>query len=54
MRNSIIIYPVKIEYVSEVIIFALKMMMKSGLGKRFLTFFHAQNIFRLIDLLHKV
>ena len=29
-------------------------MMKSGLEKIFLKFLHAQAIFRLIDLLHKV
>ena len=33
MRNSSIVYPVKMEYGSEINIFVLKMMMKSGLEK---------------------
>ena len=53
MRNSTFVYPVKMEYVSEINIFALNMMMKSGLKKLFLKFLHAQAIFRLIDLLQK-
>ena len=47
MRNSTIIYPVKIEYVSEINIFAQIMMMKTKL-------LHSQAIFRVIDLRHKV
>ena len=35
MRNSTIIFPIKMEYVSEINIFALKMMMKSGQEKIF-------------------
>ena len=54
MRNSTIVYPVEMEYGSKINIFILKMMMKSGLEKIFLEFLHAQAIFRLIDLLHKV
>ena len=42
------------EYVYKSNIFGLKMMMKSDLEKIFLKFLHAQAIFRLIDLLHKV
>ena len=44
MRNSTIVYPVKVEYGSEISnIFVLKMMMKSGLEKTFLRFLHAHN-----------
>ena len=42
------------EYGPEINVFVLKMMMESGLEKIFLKFLHAQAIFRLIDLLHKV
>jgi hypothetical protein len=46
MRNSAIVYPVKMEYGPEINIFVLKMMMKSGLEKIILKFFHAQSLFR--------
>jgi hypothetical protein len=52
MRNSTIIYPVKMEYGSEIDIFVLKMMMKGGLEEIFLKFLHAEA--RLIDLLHRL
>ena len=42
MRNSTIVYPVK--YGSEIDIFVLKMMIKSGLEIFFLKFFHALTI----------
>ena len=35
-RNSTIVCPIKMEYGSEINIFALKMLMKSGLEKTFL------------------
>ena len=38
-------YPVKMEYGEIFIIFGLKMMVKSGLEKIFLKFFHALAIF---------
>ena len=50
MRNSTIVCPVKMEYVPEINIFVLKMMMKSGLENIILKFLHAQNYF---FLLHK-
>ena len=45
MTNSAIVYPVKIEYGSEINILILKMMMKSSL-KIFLKFLNAQAIFK--------
>ena len=42
MRNSTIIYPVKIEYGPEINIFILKMIIKSGLEKVFLKFLDMQ------------
>ena len=36
MRNSTIVYPVKMEYGSEIDILVLKMMIKGGLEKIFL------------------
>ena len=46
MRNSTIVYPVKVEYGSEISnIFVLKMMMKSGLEKNILKFLYAQSLF---------
>ena len=54
MTNSIIVCTVKMEYGWNFSISGLKMMLKSGLEKIFLKFLHAQAIFRLIDLLHKV
>ena len=41
MRNSTIVCPVKMECGSEINIFVLKMMMKSGLEKIFLKILHA-------------
>ena len=45
-----IVYVLKMEYVSKVNIFGLKMMVKSGLGKIFLKFLHVGEYF---PLLHK-
>ena len=42
MRNPDMVYILKMEYVSKIIIFGLKMMVKSGLEKIFLKFLHAQ------------
>ena len=39
------VYVLKMEYVSKINIFGLKMMVKSGLEKTFLKFLHAQAIF---------
>jgi len=47
------VYPFKMEYVSKITIFGLKMMVKSGLEKIFLKFLHAQAIFFQIILLHR-
>ena len=46
MRNPDIIYVLKMEYVSKINIFGLKMMVKSGLEKIFLKTLHAQSLFR--------
>ena len=40
------VYVLKMEYVSEIDIFGLKMMVKSGLEKIFLKFLHAQGPFQ--------
>jgi hypothetical protein len=45
MRNSTFVYPVKMEYVSRINMFSLKMMVKSGLEKNILKFLHAQFFF---------
>ena len=51
MTNSILVCPVKIEYVTKNYIFGLKMMVKSGLGKIFLKFLHAHTMsFLLLNL----
>ena len=50
MTNSTLVCPVKIEYVTKNNIFGLKMMMKSGLEKIILKFFHAQAIFYQMNL----
>ena len=39
-------YVLKMEYVSKINIFGLKMMVKSGLEKIFLKFLHAQGLFQ--------
>ena len=39
------VYILKMEYVSNINIFGLKMMMKSGLEKIFLKFLHAHGLF---------
>ena len=41
MTNSILVCPVKIEYVTKNNIFGLKMIVKSGQEKMFLKFLHA-------------
>ena len=41
MTNSTLVSPVKMEYVTKNNVFGLKMMMKSGLEKIILKFFHA-------------
>ena len=52
MRNPDMVYVLKMEYVvSKINIFGLNMMVKSGLEKIFLKFFHAEAIFFLIILL---
>ena len=43
--DSYVLYVLKMEYVYKINIFALKMMMKSGLEKIFLKFLHAQSLF---------
>ena len=45
MRNSNLVYVLKMEYVHKVNIFVLKMIVKSGLEKINLKFLHAQAIF---------
>ena len=50
MRNPDLVYVLKMEYVSKINIFGLKMMVKSGLEKIFLKFLHAGDYF---PLLHK-
>ena len=47
MRNPDIVYILKMEYVSKINIFGLKMMVKSGLEKIFLKFLHAQGLFQV-------
>ena len=44
MRKSTIVYLLKMEYVSKINIFGLKMMVKSVLEKMFLKFLHAYAI----------
>jgi hypothetical protein len=46
MKNPDMVYVLKMEYVSKINIFGLKMMMKSGLEKIFLKFLHAQGLFQ--------
>ena len=53
MTNSFLIYPVKMEYVSKLNIFGLKMMVTSGLEKLILKFLHAQAIFLELILHHR-
>jgi hypothetical protein len=48
MRNPDIVYVLKMEYVSKINIFGLKMMVKSGLEKIFLKFLHAQTFSGLL------
>ena len=50
LTDSYIIFTLKIESVSKITIFSLKMMVKSGLEKIFLKFLHAGDYF---PLLHK-
>ena len=50
LTDSYIVYTLKMESVSKVTIFGLKMMVKSGLEKIFLKFLHAGDYF---SLLHK-
>ena len=45
MRISVIVYPVKMEYGTEINISVLKMMMKSGLERTILTFIQGQSLF---------
>ena len=44
--DSYFIYVLKIEHVSKIDSFGLKMMVKSGLEKIFLKFLHAQGLFQ--------
>ena len=46
MRNPDMVYVLKMEYVSKINIFGLKLMVKSGLEKIFLKFLHAQDPFQ--------
>ena len=46
MRNPDMAYVLKMEYVSKINIFGLKMMVKSGVEKIFLKFLHAQGLFQ--------
>ena len=51
MRNPDMAYVLKMEYVSKINIFGLKMMVKSGLEKIFLKFLHAHTMsFLLLNL----
>ena len=51
MRNPDMVYILKMEYVSKINIFGLKMMVKSGLGIIFLKFLHANTMsFLLLNL----
>ena len=50
MKNPGMVYLLKMEYVSKINIFALKMIVKSGLEKIFLKFLHAGDY---LSLLHK-
>ena len=45
LNDSYIIFTLKMESVPEIIIFGLKMMVKSGLEKIFLKFLHRKAIF---------
>ena len=46
MRNHDMVYVLKMEYVSKINIFGLKMMVKIGLEKIILKFLHAQRFFQ--------
>jgi hypothetical protein len=46
LRHPDMVYVLKMEYVSKINIFGLKMMVKSGLEKIFLKFLHAQGLFQ--------
>ena len=46
MRNPDMVYVLKMEYMSIINIFGIKMMVKSGLEKIFLKFLHAQGLFQ--------
>ena len=50
MTNPTIAYPVKMEYGSNFSISGRKIMVKSGLERIFLKFFHEKAIFYLINL----
>ena len=52
MRNPDMVYVLKMEYVSKINTFGLKMMVNSGLEKIFLKFLHAQVIFYKMNLPH--
>ena len=43
--DSYFVHVLKMEYVSKINVFGLKMMVKSGLEKIFLKFLHAQSLF---------
>ena len=51
LTDSCIIFTLKIESVSKITIFGLKMIVKSGLEKIFLKLFHAEAIFFYFILL---
>ena len=46
MRNPDMAYILKMEYVSKINIFGLKMMVKSGVEKIYLKFLHVQDLFQ--------
>ena len=46
MENPNMVYVLKMEYVSTIIIFGLKMTVKIGLEKIFLKFLHVQSLFQ--------
>ena len=50
MRNPDMVYILKMEYVSKINIFGLKMMVKSGLEKIFLKFLHALTMSFLLNM----
>ena len=46
IRNPDMVYVLKMEYISKIHIFGIKMMVKSGLEKIFWKFLHVQGLFQ--------